>query len=481
MSATPTNQAAQAASAQAQLLAMARTDAATFAEFAMRDERTGHPIKLAPMHEAWHRLIDQQDRLVIHAFVNAGKSSAVTVARTLFELGRDPSQRIAILSNTAHQAQKLLSSVARYITRSHELQQVFPALRAATPWGSSAITIQRPTISKDASVQALGIHGAILGARLDWVFVDDLIDFENSRTVEQRRKLVEWFDSTVLGRVVVGGRVVVLGTAWHKEDFMHVLTKRAGWHSVRYAIEDEHGQPRWPSKWPASEIAKKRQELGPLESARQLDVIARNDSTATFRIEDIAAACQRGEQRPLMYSVRPTAAADVVIGIDLASSKSPNADLTAMSVILVHRNGHREVINVESGRWDAPEILQRVVRLSDLYWPSLVVVESVAGAAYIAQMLRATTSIPVRGFVTGRGKQSIEWQARALAVELSNQKWTLRSPTSPEVSALIRDALYYSPAEHPGDRLVSLLMARWGAEQTGIRVEPLVGFDFSRR
>lgn len=476
---------AAVAAMHAHLLALARTDPATFAEVVMKDERTGAPIALAPFHEEWHRLIDQHPRLVVHGFVESGKSNAVTVTRTLFELGRAPSMRIAILSNTATQAQKLLGSVARYITQSAELAQVFPHLKPSSPWGSTSITVQRPTISKDASVQAIGVHGAVLGSRLDLVIVDDILDFENTRTPEQRQQLAQWFDSTVLGRVVAGGRVVVLGSAWHPEDLMHLLRARAGWHSVRYSIEDDIGQPRWPERWPLERIRAKRQELGPLEAARQLDCLARSDESSRFREEWIVDSVKRGIDKPMLgYLLSCPAPAFVTVGVDLGTSSKADSDLTALSAVLSYGpggNARRSLIAVESGRWDAPEIIRRIVAMNMRYSPLSITVESVAAQRYIAQMIRGEMSgVPVRDFNTGRGKNSLQFRAEALAVEFSRGQWDIRGSDTSEVAALIKDMLFYSPAQHCGDRLASLLFAHVGIEQSGLRVE-YPNFDMNRR
>jgi hypothetical protein len=171
----------------------------------------------------------------------------------------------------------------------------------------------------------------------------------------------------------------------------------------------------------------------------------------------------------------------VTVGVDLAVSSKRTADLTSIASVLVHGNGHRELIGLESGRWAAPEIIRRIDRANAAYRPMLVVVESVAAQEYLSQLLREWSAIPVRSFVTGRNRMSLEWQARALSTEMSNGKWTLRSPTSPEVRALVTEILLYDPRSHCGDRLVSLLLARWGAEQAGLRVEVDPNLDFSRR
>src|SRR4051812_48314328 len=86
----PAAQAARTEAAAAyrrQILEYARRSPGAFCERVLRDEATGAPIRLAPMHQEWMRLIDQHQRLVILSHVESGKSSAITVGRTLFELG----------------------------------------------------------------------------------------------------------------------------------------------------------------------------------------------------------------------------------------------------------------------------------------------------------------------------------------------------------------------------------------------------------
>lgn len=474
--------AAALAAMRAQRVQLARADVGTFVEFVMRDERTGAPLQLAPMHEEWHQLIDTHPRLVVAGFVESGKSNAITIGRALFELGRDPTKRIAILSNTYRQASKLLGAVAKYIERSAELAKVFPALKQSSPWSSTSITVQRPTISKDPSVQALGVHGAVLGSRLDLVLVDDLLDYENTRTPEQRLQVMQWFDSTVLGRVVAGGRVVVLGSAWHPEDVMHVLAARGGWASARYGVTDEDGVLRWPGRWDAERIAAKRLELGPLEAARQLDCLARADESSRFQEAWIVNALDRGRGRPMvgqLLSCPPPAF--VTVGVDLAVSAKRTADRSSIATVLVHGGGRRELLSLESGRWDAPTIIRRVVATWQRFGPISIVVESNAAQMYISQMLRELSAVPVVPFMTGRGKMSLAFQCELLAAELANGAWTFCGADTAEVQSLARELLYYSVKEHTGDRLASLLFARWGAEQATRFVIEHPAIDMNRR
>jgi hypothetical protein len=461
--------------ARAQRASLARQDAGTFVEYVMRDEATGQPVRLAPMHEEWHQLANAHPRLVIRAHVEAGKSFGLTVGRTLWELGRNPSLRAAIVSNTHGQASKLLRVIASYIERSPEVREVFPGLLPGTPWTDGAIAVQRPTLSKDPSLQAFGVHGAVIGSRLDLLILDDVVDFENARTPEQRETLIAWMLSTLMGRLSATGRVIVVGTAFHPEDLLHRLEDQ-GWPSYRFPVEYEDGTPRWPHRWTRQRIAEKRMELGPAEAARQLDVAARSDAESRFKEAWLATALQRGTGKTcLPHLLHVPNGTHVVHGVDLAVSKRANADLSVIVSLLVLANGDRQLLSVQSGRWSGPEIVHRIMDAHRRYG-GIVVVESVAAQAFISHFLRELSAIPVIDFKTGRNKMSLEWQTEALAAEFSRGQWIVPSDNgsaanNPEAATLLRDLLFYDPRRHTPDRVAAACFARWGADRSRVRAE----------
>src|SRR4051794_9847456 len=93
----------------------ARRDCAAFCEFVLKDEKTGAPLVLSAMHEEWFALAGAHDKVLIWAHIESGKSTLLTVGRVLWLLGRDPSLRLAILSNTHNQSTKLLKVIAGHI------------------------------------------------------------------------------------------------------------------------------------------------------------------------------------------------------------------------------------------------------------------------------------------------------------------------------------------------------------------------------
>lgn len=453
----------------------ARDDPNAFMEYVMRDERTGAPIVQAPIHEAWQQMITDHPRALIWSAVESGKSSQLSVGRVLWELGRNPGLRCCIVSNTHGQAQKMCRAIARYIEESVELRRVFPRLVKALPWTSTELVVQRQHVSKDPSVQAAGVHGNVLGARLDLLVMDDMLDFENTRTPNLRQELMDWYRSTLVGRLTADARVVCVGTAWHPEDFLHQLAKSGAWVAKRFPVVDpDTGASRWPEAWPLSRIAAKREELGPLEFARQMLCVARDDSESRFKLEWIQRCLRRGDGKSLCYGLqRLPPGVRTYTGVDLAVQRHSAADSTVLFTIAVRPNGDREVLEISSGKWSGPEIVGRLVDVHKRFF-SVCVVENNASQEFVLQFARGVSAIPMRAFTTGRNKANPEFGVESLAAEMANSKWIIPNNSgrvAPEVDAWITEMLYYDPRSHTGDRLMASWFAREGARLGAMRVE----------
>jgi hypothetical protein len=124
--------------------------------------------------------------------------------------------------------------------------------------------------------------------------------------------------------------------------------------------------------------------------------------------------------------------------VDLAVSLKDSADLTVLFTIAVHPDQTREVLNIESGRFTGPEIVQRIANVHRRYTGE-VIVEGVAAQRYICQFAKALGNIPVRAYMTGKGERSLDWQTERLATEMANGQWIIPSddgrPNHPEVAA----------------------------------------------
>lgn len=449
--------------------ARARENINLFVEHVMKDAKTQAPIFQADMHKAWHQLADQHRRLVLWSAVHSGKTTQMSVARSLWLLGRDPTMRIAIVSNTHKQASDIIQVIARYVEQSDELHEVFPHLRKSPRksdlWNTHALTIDRPNIAKEPSVQAFGYRGNITGARLDLIIIDDLLDYENCRTEAQRDELRNWYLSHLSGRDPGDGsmRILCIGTAYNPQDLMHEFARNPAWASYRYPAIDDKGNLRWP--WTPQMIQEAQHDMGPIEFPRQVLCVARDNANSRIKEEWVRKAVDRGANKRMAYALSQVPPGyRTYTGVDLAVQKHSAADLTAFSTIVVHPNGDRELLDLSSGRFAGPEIISKLI---DIYrrYQSIIYVESNGAQEFLNQFIRSSTTLPVRSFVTGKNKVDPAFGVESLAAEMDAGRWIIPSQggLTTEVNALLSDLLHYDPREHTGDRLMSLWIAKEAA------------------
>jgi hypothetical protein len=461
--------------AEAIAISHARNDPEAFLEYVMRDEETGAPIRLQDFHREWQRLITQHKRAIIWSAVETGKTQAISIARALWELGRNPALRILIVSNTDGQAKKIIATIARYIEQSAELRLVFPELRKSTrkadEWTSHALFVDRPHISKDPSVQSCGVHGNVLGSRVDLLFGDDVLDYEIAASAHQREELIRWWKATIGGRITRNGREYLVGTAWHRDDLMHDFARaNAGWICVRYpviTIDPKTGDERssWPERWPLERIRERTTYLGPIEAARQLKCVARSDEEARFKRAWIDAALDRGRARAPAHALATVPPGYYTItGVDLGVSRKKKSDLTVITTVVIHPNEDREVLDIQSGRWAADETIGRLIDTHHRYH-SIAVVEDNAAQDFLIQITKKVSAVPIKPFTTGNNKHHPEFGVESIAAELASGKWIFPclGGVPAETQKLIDALLYYSPTGHTPDHLMSLWFAREGA------------------
>ena len=453
----------------------ARRSVAAFTELAMTDEATGRRMRNAEFHREWQAHLSAHRLAVLVAPVEHGKTQQI-VSKVIHALGGNPALRIGLISNTSSQAEKVLRQVRSTIDRNEAVREVFPDLKRSTreedPWHSSAITVERTTTAKDPSVQALGVFGQIVGSRLDVIVLDDVLDFENTRTEEQRAKLLEWFDTSVLTRLTDGGCVWCIGTPWHQDDLLNVLSSRPGFVALRYsAVKNPDANPSgwvplWPQVWSVTRLVERAANT--LESVFQRKYLCRVrlDASARFKQAWLDRMTQLGKGLTF-YAEAPKAQGGVrslpcFTGVDLGIGLGDSDALTVLFTLALRDDARRLVVNIEAGHWQAPEILDRIVSHYRRY-SSVIFVESNAAQAFINQL--ANEQVPVAAFHTGANKWDEEWGVESLAVEMRGMQWVLPSGATgeslpPEARAWLREMLYFSPGAHTGDRLMASWLAR---------------------
>ena len=457
----------------------ARKDPCAFIEWAIPHEKTGAAITCQPFHREWQQVLTDHTNAVIMAPIEHGKTQQA-IGRLLWEIGRDPSMRCAIVSNTARQAEKILGAVAQHITNNPAVREVFPGMRPASrgkaSWNIASLEVERPTIAKDPTLQAVGVAGPVMGSRLELAILDDILDFENTRTAVQREKIMEWFETTLARRMVEGGRIWVIGTPWTDNDFLHEIGKRPGFELRRYsAVENpDDPQEKWRPIWHSLErLRDAAANTSPHNFSRKYLCRVTSDEVSRFQRSWIDLALALGKGRKLIDRAPITPGGKRLkcfTGVDVGIGQKQENDLTVLFTIAVDERERRIPVDIQSGRWQGPEILNRIQHVAHRY-DSMVTLEN-NGAQEFLRQFGALQNIVTRAHTTGKNKFDEAFGVESLAVEFRAGLWLVPSGATggdihPELQQWIAELLGYHPERHAGDRLMASWIAREAARQTG--------------
>ncbi|MHC5077011.1 MAG: phage terminase large subunit [Planctomycetota bacterium] len=212
-----------------------------------------------------HRLIfanlmlftkNRRARIAIAAPRGHAKSTIVSLVYVLWCLLNKKEKLILIVSNTEDQAIKFLRDIREQIETNPYINEDFPEIcqvKKPKPW--SKRQIQLPN---GAMVFAYGINQQIRGIkknkyRPSLIIADDMESLEQAESEEQREKLREWFNRTLLNAGDSMTNVIVVGTILHQDSLLAELTDKQrspGWASSKYRAVQQFAKDvsRW-EKW----------------------------------------------------------------------------------------------------------------------------------------------------------------------------------------------------------------------------------------
>jgi hypothetical protein len=164
--------------------------------------------------------------------------------------------RILISGETATTAEKFLSEVKGHYEKNKILRFLFPELiptRFAGPgvqWSSSMATLVRQSAYKEATWEAVGVGGAIVGGHFTRIKCDDLIGFEAMYSDAKMQQAMDWADN--IEALLIDQHLDIIdfiGTRWRRNDLYAHIMKFYGARIavfVREAIEN--GEVIFPAK-----------------------------------------------------------------------------------------------------------------------------------------------------------------------------------------------------------------------------------------
>jgi hypothetical protein len=460
-----------------------------------------------------------------------GKSTHLSIAYPLWRIAKDHNVRILAISRTANIAESFLTQIVSNIERNPRYREFSrfidedhigvvprkkPQRKQMEDWSGKSITIERSDMNmKDPTIAATGLFGQILSRRADIIILDDVVDQQNSATELQRKKVVDWIETTVIPVLVPGGTLIYLGNTWHMDDAVArflkdprfiVQKKKAAivkeaerqdlwqmWGSKMLNIAlppkqrvadalnfynenraemDKGWEVLWPDRLPYSRLYLERL-INPYVFARMYQCDPSDRPDQVIRDEWIERALAKGRHLRFQDAPHDRNILEVsTAGMDLAISQKESADDTAIDYLDLVRYGYDGVNDgdfilrqIHRGHFTPNQQRQYAKRATNDHGMQTIRVESVGYQEALVIDL-ANDSVPVRSYHTGREKFDPEIGINSLALVMELGKLVIPSdPTDARTlmlaSQLANEMRAYSadPTEHTGDALMALWFA----------------------
>lgn len=464
----------------------------------------------APHHTEWYRVLGNRSLIQIALAAPRGhtKTTCFSVNYPLWEISENPNVRILLVSNAESQSQSFLRQIVGFIERDQNYVDYAGQLKPLQPekWTAREIIINRSNLKlKDPTISTVGIGGTILSKRADIIICDDILNFENSRTPEQRQKLKDWFHQVLLPVLTPGGRVIFVGTVWHPQDLLNELLADPGWdyrkkfkavieepvhkelwdawYALRMAGTEESTinakafmdenrvamhegvQLLWPEYYSYETLYRiMRTNRVAFEKAYQNNIVSREDQK--FKEEWLEAAKLRGANLRLVKDLSADARKEfrfLTGGIDLAAGEGEQDDDNFLASLGVRRIDQMvQLVGLEGGKY-TPGVWRST--LAERYGGlqhDRIIVESNAYQISLKRDL-AEKNLPIVAYHTGGEKFDPFIGVESLAILFENNRIILPYDKSdPYTITLIDrlvDELRQFPVGHTGDSAMAFWMA----------------------
>ena len=332
-------------------------------------------------------------RLIINVPPRSGKSLLASVATPMFALGHEPTKKVMCLSHTESLAREF-SVQRRTIARTLWYRRTFPQFELTCP-RQRDLELRTTAFGYNF---ASGVGGGVLGRGADLIVIDDPIKSLAALSKAERRRVAEFYDGTLIGRLdQKGSGAIILIMRLHEDDLTgHVLGKEE-WEVVSLpALASEAGVFRLSSQ-PGHVY--RRQPGEELHAAREprevLEQVRRAQGSLVFEAQYQQAPVPPGgaaRKREWLrwFEQLPERFERIVVSWDTASTLGEMSDFSVGTVWGALGTDYY-LIDLDRGRFEVPELRRRVQDLSERYRADATVIEQTELGRALHQDLRAST------------------------------------------------------------------------------------------
>lgn len=170
-----------------------------------------------------------------------GKSRIYSFELPIRTICYQDNARLLHITNVEGEAQKYLVAVRTQFEINEKIRYDFGDLTKDlddqglevpldSTWSKSMFFVRRTNKTlKDPTLQAIGSGQAITGARFDGVIADDIIEKDDSDTVEKREDTEAWWNAVILELLDTDGWALMIGTRKNGDDLYERTINKPTW------------------------------------------------------------------------------------------------------------------------------------------------------------------------------------------------------------------------------------------------------------
>lgn len=295
----------------------------------------------------------EQPRLIINLPPRQLKSFITSVVLPAFILGHDPSAKIICISYSDELAKTLARDFKR-IVESAWYRKIFPNVQPAKSTENEFVTDQ------GGFRYATSVGGTLTGRGGDFIIIDDPTKPEEANSDITRKKVNDWFQSTLFSRLddKKCSVMIIVMQRLHVNDLTGFALESGGFKKLSFpaiatgdasiplsATETYHrknGEPLHAKYEDLNTLERIRDQIGAYNFMSQYQQSPETPSGGLIKQKYIQIIDHFPEMRTEGYCW---------VSIDSALSTSETADYSALTVGYSSSDGHF-IVSVERGRYD---------------------------------------------------------------------------------------------------------------------------------
>ena len=386
----------------------------------------GHFL-LGPHHLEWSELVRTKNRICVLAPRDHGKTYFFDFAFPIWKAIKLRGGSGFIFSATQDQASRILGDIKQELETNPKLQYLVPDTTIGSKgkkWSSTAIQL-----NNGHRIYARGFGTRVRGAHPAWIVVDDGLNDETAYSEVIRKKQIDYFYMAVSNMCIPGGQIIVAGTPYSENDLYADLAVNEEYTFRRYpALHGEPPQALWPGRYSLEQLEAKKREIGSLRFTREFLAEPVSDDMSLFPGYLFKGAPTEVFTLTLGMSkdIYDRLGVTIFMGVDFAMSSSAAADFTVITVLGVDKWGNRWLIDMKRGKGLPYQTqLSMINELGHKYDPALIFLESNQMQRIFGDELIRTTDLPIKKFITGAQRNTLDKGVPSLRVLLENGKFRI--------------------------------------------------------